>query len=143
MRNTLVKLLLGVVPVVLLAGAVGAQVKKGKTRPLETEQLMKGLIKPQSEAIKRGLEAATITDEGWSTLAISAALMNEASYTLMDDGRCPDDKWGDATTKSLRQGSADLIKAIAAKDQAAAKTAAATMNGSCKACHSVHKKKKQ
>src|SRR5262245_18514486 len=118
MRITPTKLILAALPMLLLAGTVGAQIKKGKTRLLETEQLMKGLIKPNSEAIKRGLEATTINDEGWSAMAISAALMNEASYTLMDDGRCPDDKWADASVKNMRQGSADLIKAIAAKDQA-------------------------
>ena len=57
----------------------------------------------------------------------------------MDDGRCPDGVWADATTKALRQGSADLVKALQAKDHDAAKTAFGAMTKSCKACHDKHK----
>ena len=59
----------------------------------------------------------------------------------MDDGRCPDAVWADATTKLLRAGSADLLKAIEAKDHAAAKAAFGSLTKSCKTCHDAHKKK--
>lgn len=60
----------------------------------------------------------------------------------MDDGRCPDGVWADAASKTLRQGSTDVLKAIEAKDVAAAKSAFSGMTKSCAACHDKHKEKK-
>ena len=130
----------------LAAGAISAataQVKKGKTRPLTTGQLMKGIVKPHCEALKKSLETAPASDEAWEELSLRLALLNESSYTLMDDGRCPDAVWADATTKQLRQGSADALKAIEAKNYDATKAAFATVMQSCKACHEKHKPKKK
>lgn len=127
------------VGLLLASAAVNAQVKKGKTRLLTTEQLMEGTVKPNCDAVKKGLESAPADDKAWHKLAIHAATLNEASYTLMDDGRCPDQVWAEAATKALRQGSADLVKAVEAKDHAAAKTAFGAMTKACKACHDKHK----
>jgi len=125
-----------------LAGVgLQAQVKKGKTRLLTTGQLMEGTVKPHCDALKKGLEVAPADDKAWKKLLVHAALLNEASYTLMDDDRCPDQVWSDAATKSLRQGSAALVTALQAKDQAAAKSAFGAMTKSCKACHEKHKEK--
>ncbi len=124
-----------------VAGVLHAQVKQGKTRPAKTGHLMKGIVKPNCDALKKGLEAAPADDKTWASLAVNAGVLNESSYTLMDDGRCPDAVWADATTKMLRAGSADLIKAIEAKDHAAAKAAFGSLTKSCKTCHDAHKKK--
>jgi cytochrome c556 len=132
---------LGLAVVAAAAGA-GAQIKKGKTRLAPTSHIMKGLVKPHCDAIKKGLEAAAIGDEGWQALAVDAALLNEASYLLMDDGRCPDKVWADAASKTFRDGSAALIKAIEGKDVARAKTAFGDMTKSCKGCHETHRNKK-
>jgi cytochrome c556 len=102
---------------------------------------MKGTVKPNNEAIKKALEAGPADDEAWAALALNAGLLNEASYTLMDDGRCPDGVWADAATKNLRQASVDLLKAIEGKNLDAAKAAAAGFGKSCKGCHDAHKKK--
>ena len=126
----------------LAAGLVSAQIKKGKSRPAKTAQLMKGVVKSNCDALKKGLEAAPANDEGWDALGLHAALMNEASYLLMDDGRCPDSVWAEAASKTMRQGSADLMKAVDAKDFAGAKAAFGAMTKSCKACHDAHKEKK-
>jgi hypothetical protein len=99
-----------VVVVVALAIAVAmtasslvqAQVKKGKVRPMKTAQWMKGVMKPQCDALKKGLDAGPATDEAWEALAANAGLLNEASFLLMDDGRCPDGVWAEAATKTLR-----------------------------------------
>ena len=125
----------------LCAASLGvqAQVKHGKTRLLTTGQLMEGTVKPHCDALKKSLEAASIEDKAWKKLAVHAALLNESSYTLMDDGRCPDGVWADAATKTLRDGSATLLKAIDSKDHAAAKAAFGSMTKSCKACHEKHK----
>jgi len=142
MRNQIKIGAAAVVCVLVLAGAtVQAQVKKGKSRLLTTEQLMAGTVKPHCDALKKGLEIAPADDKAWQKLAAHAALLNEASYTLMDDDRCPDQVWSDAATKHLRQGSADLVKALGAKDQAGAKSAFGAMTKSCKACHEKHKEK--
>ena len=102
-------------------GSVLAKVTRGKSRPLATKQLMKGLVAAQCGALAKGLKASPSDDETWAAVAMHAALLNEASYILMADDRCPDATWADAATKTLRGGSVDLLKAIEAKDLAKAK----------------------
>ena len=121
---------------------ISAQVKQGKTRALKTKQLMKGVVKPNCEAIKKALDNAPADDKAWEELALNAALLNEASYSLMDDGRCPDGTWADAATKALRGGSAEIIGAIEKKDLAAVKAGFGNMTKACKACHDAHREKK-
>jgi hypothetical protein len=141
-HSTRFALILGVCASLVATAVVTAQVKKGKTRAMKTAQLMKAVVKPNCGAIKKGLETAPANDEAWDDLAAAAAVLNEASYILMDDGRCPDGVWADAATKTLRDGSADLLKAIEAKDHGSAKAAFGSMMGSCKSCHEKHKEKK-
>lgn len=123
-------------------GVAEAQVKTGKSRALKTSQWMKCVMKPQCEALKKGLDGAPSNDAQWQDLAASAALINEASYLLMDDGRCPDGVWAEAASKTLRNGSEDVLKAIETKDLAAAKAGFASMTKACGACHDKHKEKK-
>ena len=127
---------------VTTTGVVQAQVKKGKVRAMKTAQWMKNVMKPQCEALKKGLDAGPASDDSWEALSVNAALLNEASYLLMDDGRCPDGVWADAASKTLRQGSTDVLKAIKAKDVAAAKSAFSGITKACAACHEKHKEKK-
>ena len=129
-----------VVAVTFGAGALHAQVKQGKTRPAKTGQLMKGIVKPNCGDAKKLSDAGPASDAEWSDLALKASLLNEVSYALMDDGRCPDGAWADATTKLLRERSASLLKAAEAKDAAAAKAAMGSVLKSCKSCHDAHKK---
>jgi cytochrome c556 len=126
----------------LAAGIVSAQVKKGKSRAVKTAQLMKGIMKPHCTDLKKGLDTVPANDEAWEALAVNAAVINELSYILMDDGRCPDATWAEAATKTLRQGSADVLKAVEAKDLAGAKSAFGSMTKACKACHDAHRKDK-
>jgi len=118
--------------------AIG-QVKQGKTRLLKTKQLMKGLVVANCGAIGEGLKAAPADDKAWEDLATKAALLNEASYILMDDGRCPDADWANAAT-SLRDGSAALLVKLEAKDATGAQEAFGAMTQACGACHKAHKK---
>lgn len=122
-------------------GPATGQVKQGKTRPLKTKQLMKGLVNAQCVALKKGLDAGPADDEAWEQVGTSAALLNEASYVLMEDGRCPDGTWANAASKTLRQGSGDVLKAVEAKDVSAAQDAFGSMTKACAACHTAHKKK--
>ena len=126
----------------LAAGLATAQIKKGKTRAAKTAQLMKGIMKPHCGDVKKGLEATPANDDAWDGLAVNAAAINELSYLLMDDGRCPDGTWAEAASKTLRSGSADALAAVEAKDYDAAKAAFGNMTKACKACHDAHKKDK-
>jgi hypothetical protein len=116
-----------------------AQVKKGKTRVLQTKQLMGGLVRPNCAGIGEGLKTAPTDDKGWDELATKAALLNEASFVLMDDGRCPDGDWANAA-KALREASAAVLAKIEAKDAAGAQAAFKGVTDSCGACHKAHKK---
>lgn len=123
----------------LISTLAFAQVKQGKTRLLKTKQLMKGLVAANCGAIAEGLKAGPADDKAWEDLATKAALMNEASYVLMDDGRCPDGAWAEAD-KVLREGSTALIAKLEAKDAAGSQEAFKAMTAACAACHKAHKK---
>lgn len=115
------------------------QIKKGKTRPLTTKQLMSGLVKPQCADLGEAMKTAPTDDKGWEALATRAALLNEVSYILMDDDRCPDADWA-AAAKTLREGTDALLAKIEAKDAAGVQEAFKGATASCAACHKAHKK---
>ncbi len=123
----------------MMVVSANAQIKKGKSRVLTTKQLMSGLVKPNCAGIGEGLKTAPADDKAWDDLATKAALLNEASFTMMDDGRCPDADWANAA-KSLREASAAVLAKIEAKDAAGAQEAFKGVTGSCSACHKAHKK---
>ncbi len=133
------------VPALMLAvfaslSVVGtAQVKKGKTRAATTKQIMGGLVQPNCAALGGGTKAAPADDKAWATLATNAALLNEVSYLLMDDGRCPDADWANAA-KALRSASEAVLAKIEAKDHEGAATEFKKLTESCGACHKAHKK---
>lgn len=132
-----VGMVLAVVAMFSVAGL--AQVTKGKTRLLQTKQLMGGLVRPCCAGIGEGLKKGPADDEAWTNLATKAALLNEASYVLMDDGRCPDGVWANAA-KKLREDSATVLEKLDAKDPAGAQKAFKSMTKACAACHKAHKK---
>lgn len=123
----------------LVSVVASAQVKKGKTRPALTKQIMSGLVQPNCAALGKGVKEAPADDKAWAALATNAALLNEVSYLLMDDGRCPDGDWANAA-KVLREGSASLLAKIEAKDAAGAAEQFKALTQSCAACHKAHKK---
>jgi|UniRef100_A0A7C4QMG6 cytochrome c556 len=132
--------------VVLALAAVGwlsvashAQVTKGKSRLALTKQLMAGLVRPNCAGLGDALKQTPADDKAWDELAIKAALLNEAGYLLMDDGRCPDAVWAGAA-KTLREASAEVLAKIEAKDQAGAQSAFANVTKACAECHKAHKK---
>lgn len=140
MRILTTFLLAGAVLVVPSVGADAQTKKSGPSRPATIAQLMKGLVKPQNEALKKQLESAPAAEEAWESIALAAALMNEASYSLVEGRRAPDRIWQDAAVKLMRKGSDDLLRAVQARDADAAKAAASVVGRSCKACHDTHKK---
>lgn len=116
--------------------------KKGKTRPLTTSQMMAGLIKPQLTALKEGLEAGPKDDDAWKAVATNAALLNESSYLMMDDGRCPDKIWSESCVM-LKDATTGILKQVDAKNSAAALAGVDGVIASCKHCHAEHKYKNQ
>ncbi len=124
----------------VVATSVAAQVKKGKTRPLTTHQLMEALVGPSTGALSKSLEGTGPTDDkGWSLAATRASLLNESAHILMADGRCPDATWAGAC-KTLDDCSKVVLTKIEAKDAAGARDAFKAMTMSCAGCHAAHKK---
>ncbi len=124
----------------LADGNVSAQKTQGKTRAAATKYLMRGIngahCKSLGEALK---DDGPADDKAWDAVACHAACLNEMGYLLMDDERCPDATWSDAT-KTLREGSAAVLQAAEDQDLDAARAAFASMTKSCGACHTAHKK---
>ena len=135
--------LVAVAGLAAFVGSGSAQVTKGKERPLETRHLMSGLVKPHCTQLKEALEAGPSNDKSWDAVALHAALLNESSYIMMADGRCPDSTWAQSAGKTLRDCSQAVLDAAAKKDVGAAKSAFGAMVKSCGVCHKVHKKKKK
>ena len=124
----------------LLTAQSWGQVKQGKSRPLKTKHLMAGVVQPNCGALGKALQAgAPADDKGWDALAANAELLNEAGEILMADGRCPDATWAGAT-KSLREATEAMLKAIDAKNIDQAKTTFPEVTKACKSCHTAHRK---
>jgi cytochrome c556 len=140
-----VRLRAGAVAAALLTAVVAisqssAQIKKGKTRPMTTKQLMAGLVGPDFHGIEAALkESGPADDKAWTNAATQAALLNEASYVMMADGRCPDATWAEAC-KTLQECSTVLLAKIEAKDVEGARGALSAMTKSCATCHGAFKK---
>lgn len=131
----------GALLLVLGAADSPGQKVKGKSRPAPTNLLMKGIVQPNCAGIGASLKDAGPADEkAWQLLLQQAACLNEMSYVLMDDGRCPDGVWAGAA-KALREGSAGLLDAAQKKELDAARTAFKNVTGACAACHKAHKGK--
>jgi cytochrome c556 len=123
----------------LLTGEqASAQKTKGKSRPAETKYLMRGIVFPNCSTLGKLLKEAPADAKGWEKVAQHAVLLNEMSYVLMDDGRCPDKTWAGAT-KTLRECSTKVLDAARAEDAAAAQTAFKALTGACATCHKAHK----
>ena len=122
----------------LLLDSAFAQKVKGKTRAALTKQLMKGLVQPNCAAVGNALKAES---PDWDAIVLHSALLNEAGYLLMDDGRCPDGEWAKAA-KRIQSASEELLAKAEAKDRAGAEAAfkALTSEG-CAVCHKAHKAK--
>lgn len=122
-----------------LSQSASAQKTKGKTRAASTHQLMEGFVSINCGALKKALDAEQ-TD--WKEVSLRAALLNEAGYLLMDDGRCPDAQWAKAA-KALQQHSAALLEKADAQDLEGSKAAFKELTGSgCAVCHEAHRPKK-
>ena len=132
-----------IVGVLVCREALQAQKLKGKSRPAPTRQLMKGILQLNAGSLGAALkDAGPADDKAWEAAQTAAVVLNEASYILMDDGRCPDAVWAGAA-KTLQEGSAAVMAALEKKDLEGSRAAAKTLMGACMACHKAHKPPKQ
>jgi len=92
-----------------------------------------------SAGIGEGLKTPPATDQARADQATKAALLNESSLTMMDDGRCRDSDGANASTV-LRESSAALLEKLEAKHAAGAAETFKGVTASCGACHMAHKK---
>ncbi|MEW5976211.1 MAG: hypothetical protein AB1898_10450 [Acidobacteriota bacterium] len=123
---------------ILLQVDTGAA-QKGKTRLAKTKYLMRGINQPACAGLGASLkDSGPADDKAWDVAVGQAALLNEAGYLLMDDGRCPDQIWAGAA-KDLREGSSSALAALEKKDLEGARTAFKTITASCATCHKAHK----
>ena len=127
--------------ILIAGGSVMADKTKGKTRSASTKYLMAGITQPHCKGLGDQLKGSGPSDDkAWETTACHAACLNELSYLLMDDGRCPDGVWAGAV-KSLREGSAEALHAAKEKNLDATKAGFKKATESCAACHKAHKGK--
>lgn len=126
----------------LHGGNVSAQKVKGKTRLAATKYLMRGVNQPACAGLDASLKGTGPSDDkAWDTAMCQASILNEMSYLLMDDGRCPDAVWAGAA-KDLREGSGNVLAALEKKDLESARAAFKTVTGACGTCHKAHKPQK-
>ena len=137
--------------VIVLVGGLGiglsqqasGQKTKGKTRPAPTVILMQGIMFPNCSALGGFLKGeGPKTPRDWGKVELHATILNEMSYIVMDDGRCPDKVWKGAA-ETLRKCSGKVLEAVQAKDAKAAQAAFKNLTGACATCHAAHKPKEE
>lgn len=117
--------------------APAAEAKEARLAGIK--DIMAGINGPQCKALGNALKDAGPTEEGWDSVVMHAALLNEAGHILMQDKRCPDKVWKDACT-ALREGAAKVAEAAKTKNLEEARSGFQSVTGACGACHKAHKK---
>ncbi|HMF16927.1 MAG TPA: hypothetical protein VKE98_06935 [Gemmataceae bacterium] len=126
-----------------LSQQASGQKTKGKTRPAPTVILMQGIMFPNCSALEGFLKGAgPKTPRDWGKVELHATVLNEMSYIVMDDGRCPDKVWKGAA-ETLRACSKKVMEAAEAKDTKAAQAAFKKLTAACATCHAAHKPKEE
>jgi cytochrome c556 len=106
------------------------------------KQLMAIINGPISGAIGGMLKAGGPKDDAeWAKAEKDAALLAEGGQLLLLGARPKDQDVWLKTATQLADSSEAAMKAAAAKDLEAWKTAAAGVNGSCRGCHTLYRKR--
>jgi hypothetical protein len=130
---------IGLVAVSMSNRSLEAEPKQEPARVLTVKQMMSGLVKPHKAALETALKAPPAGDEAWQALILNAALLNESGYLLMEDDRCPDKVWADAS-QALREESVTLLAALKSHDYDGSTAAFKNLTMACASCHKAHKK---
>ena len=83
----------------LVIGTTSAQVKKGKSRPLQTKNLMKGVVASNCGALKKALEAGPSDDKAWAAVVMHAELLNG-----LEESRGQGRGWCQVSIRSTHEG---------------------------------------
>jgi cytochrome c556 len=106
------------------------------------KQLMAIINGPISGSIGGMLKAGgPKDDQEWAKAEKDAALLAEGGQLLLLGARPKDQDVWVKNANALSDASAAAMKAAAAKDVEAWKTAAAGINGSCRGCHTLYRKR--
>ena len=125
--------------IVFTLGREAQSQKADDARVAQILDIMEGINKSQMGRLQSVMQrGAPESDEGWRTLEISGALLNEVGHLIVQSGRSRDKVWEEASG-SLRAAGADLLKAAKAKDEDALRSAIQDVGRSCKSCHDVHR----
>ncbi len=108
-------------------------------RIVSIRNIMAGIHAPHCGGIAELLKGeGPKDDKTWDTLAMHAGLLNESGFLLMENKRCPDAVWAEATAQ-LRRGSLAVHAAAGKRDLNAAKEGFKEVTAACGACHAKHK----
>ena len=118
--------------------AVSAPMHKSRSRLATTRQLMEGMLHANYLAIENAATAVRTDVQSWNALAINPALLNEASYLIVEDDRSLGTSWDDAA-EQLRAGSADMLAKIAAREKTGIESSLKVIAKACTDCHAAHR----
>lgn len=122
------------------AAAAAAPANPGAPRVAAVKHLMAGINGPSCGSLANLLKGDGPKEEkDWTELVRHASLLNEVGFMLMENNRCPDQTWKDASS-ALRESSGRVAIAGGSKNVEEARTGFKAVTAACGACHSVHKK---
>lgn len=129
--------------VAMIAATVPAQENPtqenpAKIRSATIEQVMVGMVHPNYLAIEKAAKEGRVDAQTWKTLATNAALLNEASFLLVDDGRSLGDSWEKAAAE-MRGGSATMLAKVGARDKAGIASELKNIAKGCVNCHAEYR----
>ncbi len=128
---------LGLVVWLVVPQAQGQAPKKKPPRVASVHVIMECIVGPNCKALANGLKKGDA--DALPKLANHAALLNEASFILVQNGRCPDRTWAQAAAR-LRRCSAVVYEKLKDKDLQGAQSAFKAMTQACANCHKAHRK---
>ena len=104
---------------------------------------MAGVVKPSMDSLAAmGKAGGPKDDKEWELAEQQAAMMAETAQLLMMGDRPKDqDVWVKSAAK-LQSSATEAAKAAHDKNAEAWKTSMASVGGSCRSCHNVHRPKK-
>jgi hypothetical protein len=111
-----------------------------QVRVAQVRHIMAGLNGPTCATLGGSLKGdGPKADKEWADVVKLAALLNEAGFMLMENGRCPDEIWKNACA-ALRENSGRVAVAGGSKNLEEARVGFKGVTAACGACHTVHKK---
>jgi len=145
-------LLSGVLACAVLASASACAVQAQPSPPrppftpvVDMKELMVSIVQPAADNFwsilgetvteKGVVDLYPKTDEEWGKVHQNATLLAEMGNLLMIDGRAPDNDAWMMRSAEMIEVSAQILKAVDARDRARMEDLATELDESCSACH--------